>query len=224
MEDFDLVILGGGSGSTIAEWTFVGEGKRVAVVERKYIGESCPNIACLHGKNIIHDASVASYFRHSTEFGNTHNGFTIDMSGVRNRKRQDGIRHERDVPETSYRFPNVPLKPRFSVKAYISSGDHPASNTLGTFNPLFPKGDYFGVPATTGPINFIDVHPHVEIALPHNVVTSFDWIVQWRESLDDGVHNVPGSLICAGYASEPRYVGNRPGTQIRWQKTGHLWS
>jgi glycerol-3-phosphate dehydrogenase len=35
VEDFDLVILGGGSGSTIAEWTFVGEGKRVAVVERK---------------------------------------------------------------------------------------------------------------------------------------------------------------------------------------------
>jgi hypothetical protein len=95
--------------------------------------------------------------------------------------------------ETGYRFPNMPLKPRFSVKADISSGDHPASNTLGTFNPLFPKGDYFGVLATTGPgpINFIDVHPHVEIALPHNVAASFDWIVQWRESLDDGVYNVP---------------------------------
>ena len=45
-EEFDLVILGGGTGSTIAAWTFAGEGKRVAVVERKYIGGSCPNIAC----------------------------------------------------------------------------------------------------------------------------------------------------------------------------------
>jgi hypothetical protein len=127
--------------------------------------------------------------------------------------------------ETGYRFPNVPLKPRFSVKSDISSGDHPASNTLGTFNPLFPKGDYFGVLATTGPgpINFIDVHPHVEIAMPDNVSASFDWIVQWRQSLDDGVYNVPGSLIRAGNASEARYVGNRPGTQIRWQKTRHLW-
>ena len=127
--------------------------------------------------------------------------------------------------ETGYRLPNVPLKPRFSLKADISSGDHPASNTLGTFYPLFPKGDYFGVLATTGPgpINFIDVHPHVELALPHNVSASFDWIVQWRESLDDGVYNVPGTLIRAGNASEARDVGNRPGTQIRWQKTQHLW-
>jgi pyruvate/2-oxoglutarate dehydrogenase complex dihydrolipoamide dehydrogenase (E3) component len=37
-EEFDLVILGGGTGSTVAAWTFAGEGKRVAVVERKYIG------------------------------------------------------------------------------------------------------------------------------------------------------------------------------------------
>jgi len=37
-EEFDLVILRGGTGSTIAAWTFAGEGKQVAVVERKYIG------------------------------------------------------------------------------------------------------------------------------------------------------------------------------------------
>jgi ribulose 1,5-bisphosphate synthetase/thiazole synthase len=35
-EEFDLVILGGGTGSTIAAWTFAGEGKKVAVVDRKY--------------------------------------------------------------------------------------------------------------------------------------------------------------------------------------------
>src|SRR5580692_10576905 len=87
-EEFDLVILGGGTGSTIAAWTFAGEGKRVAVVERKYIGGSCPNIACLPSKNIIHSAKVASYFRRSKEFGITHDGFAIDMAGVRGRKRK----------------------------------------------------------------------------------------------------------------------------------------
>jgi pyruvate/2-oxoglutarate dehydrogenase complex dihydrolipoamide dehydrogenase (E3) component len=86
-EEFDLVILGGGTGSTIAAWTFAGEGKRVAVVERKYIGGSCPNIACLPSKNIIHSAKVASYFRRSKEFGITHEGFAIDMAGVRECKR-----------------------------------------------------------------------------------------------------------------------------------------
>jgi Alginate export len=127
--------------------------------------------------------------------------------------------------ETGYRIPTIPLKPRFSVKADISSGDHPNSNTLGTFNPLFPKGDYFGVLATTGPgpINFIDVHPHVETTLPHDVSVSFDWIVQWRESLDDGVYSVPGFLIRAADGSRARFVGHRPGTQIRWQVNRHLW-
>ena len=86
-EEFDIVILGGGTGSTVAAWTFASEGKRVAVVDRKYIGGSCPNIACLPSKNIIHSAKVASYIRRANEFGITHHGFTIHMSGVRQRKR-----------------------------------------------------------------------------------------------------------------------------------------
>src|SRR5246500_6075278 len=91
--------------------------------------------------------------------------------------------------EKGYRIPTIPLKPRFSAKADISSGDNPNSRTLGTFNPLFPKGNYFGVLATTGPgpINFIDVHPRVEAALPHDVSVSFDWIVQWRGKTKQGV-------------------------------------
>ena len=87
-EDFDLVILGGGTGSTIAAWTFAAQGQRVAVIDRKYIGGSCPNIACLPSKNIIHSAKVASYFRRSEEFGITRNGSTVDMSAVRGRKRK----------------------------------------------------------------------------------------------------------------------------------------
>src|SRR5438046_10715913 len=82
-EEFDLVILGGGTGSTVAAWTFAGEGKQVAVVDRKYIGGSCPNIACLPSKNIIHSAKVVDYFRRSKEFGIAHDGFTIEMPGVR---------------------------------------------------------------------------------------------------------------------------------------------
>ncbi len=87
-EEFDLVMLGGGTGSTVAAWTFAGEGKRIAVVDRKYIGGSCPNIACLPSKNIIHSAKIASYIRRSKEFGIALDGFTIDMSGVRERKRK----------------------------------------------------------------------------------------------------------------------------------------
>jgi hypothetical protein len=127
--------------------------------------------------------------------------------------------------ETGCRLPTLPLKPRFSAKADISSGDHPNSNALGTFNPLFPKGNYFGVLATTGPgpINFVDLHPHVETLFPHDVSVSVDWIFQWRESVEVGVYAVPGFLITAANGSHARYVGNRPGTEIRWQANRHLW-
>ena len=127
--------------------------------------------------------------------------------------------------ETGYRIPTIPLKPRFSVKADISSGDNPNSKTLGTFNPLFPKGNYFGVLATTGPgpINFLDLHPRVETALPHDVSVSFDWIVQWRENVNDGVYAVPGFLIRAADGSRARFVGHRPGAEVRWQANRNLW-
>jgi ribulose 1,5-bisphosphate synthetase/thiazole synthase len=42
LEDYDLVILGDGTGATLAAWTFASQGQRVAVIERKYIGGSCP--------------------------------------------------------------------------------------------------------------------------------------------------------------------------------------
>ena len=88
VEEYDLVILGGGTGGTVAAWTFAGEGQRVAVIERKYIGGSCPNIACLPSKNVIHSAKVASYFRRSEEFGIPKGDFAVDMRAVRERKRR----------------------------------------------------------------------------------------------------------------------------------------
>ena len=42
-EVYDLLILGSGAGSKLLAWTFAGQGQRVAVVERKYVGGACPN-------------------------------------------------------------------------------------------------------------------------------------------------------------------------------------
>jgi pyruvate/2-oxoglutarate dehydrogenase complex dihydrolipoamide dehydrogenase (E3) component len=87
-EEYDLVVLGSGAGSKFAAWTLAEQGQHVAVIESKYIGGSCPNIACLPSKNIIHSAKVASYFRRAEEFGIVRHGFTIDMAAVRDRKRR----------------------------------------------------------------------------------------------------------------------------------------
>src|SRR2546421_12931246 len=78
-EEFDLVILGGGTGSTIAAWTFGGEGKHVAVVERKYIGGACPDIACVPSKEIIHNTKEATYFGPSKDISVTHDSSFSDV-------------------------------------------------------------------------------------------------------------------------------------------------
>jgi pyruvate/2-oxoglutarate dehydrogenase complex dihydrolipoamide dehydrogenase (E3) component len=87
-EEYDVVILGSGAGSKLTAWTLATQGQRVAVIERKYIGGSCPNIACMPSKNIIHSAKVASYFQRGKEFGMATKGFAVDMSAVRDRKRR----------------------------------------------------------------------------------------------------------------------------------------
>ncbi len=87
-EEFDLVVLGSGEGGKYVAWTLAKKGMKVIVIERKYVGGSCPNIACLPSKNVIHSAKVASYFRRSDEFGIHKGDWKIDMLAVRERKRK----------------------------------------------------------------------------------------------------------------------------------------
>ena len=86
-EEYDVVVLGSGAPGKLLAWTLAARGKRVAVVERRYVGGSCPNVACLPSKNVIHSAKVASYFRRAAEFGITPGDWRIDMAGVRDCKR-----------------------------------------------------------------------------------------------------------------------------------------
>jgi pyruvate/2-oxoglutarate dehydrogenase complex dihydrolipoamide dehydrogenase (E3) component len=87
-ENYDALILGSGEAGKYLAWNFAKAGQRTAVIERKYVGGSCPNIACLPSKNIIHSAKVASYLQRSDEFGITKDNWTIRMPGVRDRKRR----------------------------------------------------------------------------------------------------------------------------------------
>src|SRR3989442_14887787 len=85
-EDYDLLILGSGAAGKLISWTLAKKGMKTAVIERKYVGGSCPNIACLPSKNGVHSAKAASYLRRSEEFGVTKGDWEIDMAGVRGRE------------------------------------------------------------------------------------------------------------------------------------------
>ena len=87
-EIYDFLVLGSGQAGSYLAWDLAKQGHRVAVIERQYVGGSCPNIACLPAKNIIHSAKVASLFFRSEEFGITKENCKISMVGVRDRKRK----------------------------------------------------------------------------------------------------------------------------------------
>ncbi len=93
VEQYDALILGSGEAGKYMAWHLGNAGRRVAVIERKYLGGACPNIACLPSKNVIHTAKVASYFERGREFGMLGAEWKLDMPTVRERKRKmvDGL-------------------------------------------------------------------------------------------------------------------------------------
>ncbi len=88
IEQYDAVVLGTGEAGKYMAWHLGASGKRVAAIERKYLGGACPNIACLPSKNVIHSAQVASYFERGAEFGMLTDKWSVSMPSVRARKRE----------------------------------------------------------------------------------------------------------------------------------------
>jgi pyruvate/2-oxoglutarate dehydrogenase complex dihydrolipoamide dehydrogenase (E3) component len=86
-DPFDVLVLGSGTGGKLIAWTMAQAGRRTAVIEHRWIGGSCPNIACMPSKNEISSARVAHLVHHGAEFGWTINPPAIDMTVVLQRKR-----------------------------------------------------------------------------------------------------------------------------------------
>src|ERR1700735_4066757 len=94
VEHFDTLILGSGQGGKLLAWHLGRNGKRVAVVERQWVGGSCPAVACLPSKNEIWSGRVAHLVRNAAKFGAIANGVRTDMASVHRRK-QDMV--DRDI-------------------------------------------------------------------------------------------------------------------------------
>jgi pyruvate/2-oxoglutarate dehydrogenase complex dihydrolipoamide dehydrogenase (E3) component len=88
IERYDVLILGSGAGGKLLSWHLAKSGLKTAVVERKWIGGSCPNINCLPTKNEIWGAKVADLVHHAAKFGLVTGSTAIDMNRVRQRKRE----------------------------------------------------------------------------------------------------------------------------------------
>lgn len=92
---YDFIALGSGVAAKVLSWTLPLTGLRCAVIERQWLGGSCPNVACLPSKNFVHSANVAHDAVHGVKFGlpalklaRDGGDAVVQMAAVRERKRE----------------------------------------------------------------------------------------------------------------------------------------
>jgi alginate export protein len=125
--------------------------------------------------------------------------------------------------DTGYTWNEVRFHPRLGLRADIASGDRdPNDADLETFNPLFPRGNYFNELANLGPRNFYDVHPLLTLEVLEPLTLTADWNFYWRQSIKDGIYGPSGNLIRAPEGSRSRYVGSAISLTADWQMNRHL--
>jgi pyruvate/2-oxoglutarate dehydrogenase complex dihydrolipoamide dehydrogenase (E3) component len=120
-EHFDALVLGSGSGGNLLSWHLARSGQRVAIVERRFVGGACVNIACMPSKNEIWSARIAWLVRHAAQFGTITGPVTIDMVKVRQRKR--------DMVEREIAAHLAPFKST-GAEVVMGSGNFVAPKTL----------------------------------------------------------------------------------------------
>src|SRR5438552_18793973 len=86
VEQFEILVLGSGEAGKYLAWTMAKAGHRTAMVERRWLGGSSPNLACLPSKNLIHSCSVASLARRGAEFVLDTKPLAVDMQEAQRRK------------------------------------------------------------------------------------------------------------------------------------------
>jgi hypothetical protein len=128
--------------------------------------------------------------------------------------------------ETGYTFLHTRFLPRPLLRADAYSGDRDASGqTLGTFNPYFPRGAYFTAKMTPslGPQNLMDLHPVLQFRARQNVTGEISWDWYWRESAQDGVYAFGSdALVDPSNESRVRYLGSQGDMEIRWSPVKHV--
>ena len=87
--EFDLVIIGGGSGGYACALRSAQLGKSVVLIEADKVGGTCLHRGCIPTKALLHSAEIADGAREGSKFGVKSSFDGIDMAGVNSYK--DGV-------------------------------------------------------------------------------------------------------------------------------------
>jgi pyruvate/2-oxoglutarate dehydrogenase complex dihydrolipoamide dehydrogenase (E3) component len=104
---YDVLIVGGGQAGIPLAYKLAGEGKQVALAERKHLGGSCVNFGCTPTKAAIASAKVAHQARRAAEYGINIPEVEVDFPAV--------IERARDMAESS----------RSSIDEGLSDSENP---------------------------------------------------------------------------------------------------
>ncbi|TQV78615.1 alginate export family protein [Denitrobaculum tricleocarpae] len=119
--------------------------------------------------------------------------------------------------DTGFKFDETLFQPRIGLRANIASGDEdPADDELQTFNPLYPRGNYFSQAAVLGPRNFFNLNPHLNFQITEEFALNTDANFYWRLEKKDGVYSPSGQIIRGPGQSDARYVATGVSVEATW--------
>ena len=126
--------------------------------------------------------------------------------------------------ETGYTF-GVPLAPRFALRANLISGDRNSDDAnLQTFNPLFPKGKYFGELTPVGPYNLVNVLGSIGLSVDESISFFVQGGPYWRYSASDAVYGVGATIVRAADpdSSAAQFIGTQWELVMEWNPVREL--
>jgi hypothetical protein len=125
--------------------------------------------------------------------------------------------------DSGYTIEPLPLEPRIALRASIASGDHnQGQGPLGTFNPLFPRGDYLDFSQELGPANFISMNPYLNLHLSPSLSVTVGYNALWRESIEDGIYNPSMAIVRLPGGATGRFIGGETAITSSYQVTQNI--
>jgi choline dehydrogenase-like flavoprotein len=116
--DYDLTILGGGSGGLTAARIAASLGARVLLIDNERLGGECLYTGCVPSKSLIHVARLIDHVRTAARLGLNASNIEIDMAQV-----ADSFQSEHLCPWRRHRW--LPFHTRCCLSGSSSSAERP---------------------------------------------------------------------------------------------------
>ena len=148
MKEFDLVVIGAGSGLNVATKA-AAAGLKTAIVEEGPMGGTCLNRGCIPSKIILHSADVAETTDGAPRFGIVPKGYSVDFAKVTRRASAAADRESREIEEGIKDTENLTLfksRARFIGERAIVAG----TETIRGKKVVVAAGTRPAIPAIDG--------------------------------------------------------------------------